>query len=160
MLLSVVEVFFLVTGTRTKFCPSGSIHEVLTILNYMHSDSPTGLPNELQSKLNQAWPPHRRDSSEVRAISCVSIGLLKLRVVPRVKKLYAKLRDNILRYARCLPNSEVPVVQARTINSCRSGVPEVACRRDRETTGIEPGEAIVANVARKLTAAPIAHTIG
>jgi len=43
------------------------------------------LPDQLCRELDQTRRPCRGDASEVGAIACVSVGLLKLRVIPGVK---------------------------------------------------------------------------
>src|SRR4051794_8275328 len=119
----------------------------------------TGSPNDLHSNLNQARCACRRDSPEVRTVTGVSIWLLKLRVIPCIEKFHPKLRNSALGQARRLRDSKVPVIQTRTVNDGGARVPEEAGRGNREATRIEPIEAVVANVVRKLAVAAVAHTI-
>jgi hypothetical protein len=55
------------------------------------SGQAAALPDDLRHELDQTRRPGRGDASETPAIAGVSVGLLKLRVVPGVKKLDAKL---------------------------------------------------------------------
>jgi hypothetical protein len=118
------------------------------------------LPYQLGGELNKTRRSRGGNASEVRTVASVSVGLLKLRMVPGVKKLCPNQQPYGLSHSCELPHSDIPVVQARTVENGGAGIAKVACRRNWKTSRIKPQEAIVANIVRKLAIATVAHTIG
>lgn len=73
------------------------------------------LPNHFQGELNQARGPRRGDTPKVGARAGIPVGLLELRMVPGVEELSTKLQPYGLFQTGQLPNSHIPVVDARSV---------------------------------------------
>ena len=119
-----------------------------------------GLPEQLQGELNQPRRTSGGDSAEIVTGPGIPVGELKLRVVPGVKQLRAKLRSKRLADWKRFRNAEVPVVQSGSIQHGGPAIAKTADRRYLKTGGVEPTESVVADVACQRVAPAIADSVG
>lgn len=117
------------------------------------------LPEQLQGKLELSGWTHRCDLSEVR-IRHRAVGIQKLCMIERVERICPELQVHRLAQRNKLSGPYVIIVDSRTGDDIRSGVPEEIGRGCRETGSIEPVVAITTDVLVRQTGPSVACLVG